>query len=144
MGEIVSIWIKRAHRGPMDRVREAELVAGRGVRGSADQGRKRQITIITEESWDEAQEAVGMAVDPSARRANVLVRGLDLESSRGKLLRLGDCVVRVFGETRPCNLMDEVQPGLREALKPRWRGGVFGEIVEGGTIHVGDAASLLP
>ncbi|HEY3055319.1 MAG TPA: MOSC domain-containing protein [Thermoanaerobaculia bacterium] len=144
MGEIVSIWIKRAHRGPMDRVSEAELVAGRGLRGSADQGRKRQITIITEESWDEAQEAVGVAVDPSARRANVLVRGLDLESSRGKLMRLGDCIVRVYGETRPCNLMEEAQPGLRDALKPRWRGGVFGEIVEGGTIHVGDAASLLP
>lgn len=143
MGEIVSIWIKRAHRGPMDRVSQADLVAGRGVRGSADQG-KRQITIITEESWDEAQEAVGVAVDPSARRANVLVRGLDLESSRGKLMRLGDCIVRVYGETRPCNLMEEAQPGLRDALKPRWRGGVFGEIVEGGTIHVGDAASLLP
>ncbi|HKS23281.1 MAG TPA: hypothetical protein VJZ76_10815 [Thermoanaerobaculia bacterium] len=29
--------------------------------------------------------------------------------------------------------------GLRAALKPHWRGGVFGEIVEGGTIATGDA-----
>ena len=144
MGEIVSIWIKRAHRGPMDRVTEAELLAGRGVRGSADQGGRRQITIIAEESWDDAQEALGVGVDPSARRANVLLRGVDLQDSRGKLLRLGSCVVRVYGETRPCHLMDEAEQGLRDALKPNWRGGVFGEIVEGGTIRVGDAASLLP
>jgi MOSC domain-containing protein YiiM len=143
VGEIASIWIKRAHRGKMDRVDSAELVAGRGLVGSADQGRKRQITIISEAAWDEAQEELGAAVDPSARRANVMLRGVDLENSRGKTLKLGGCVIRVFGETRPSERMDEAQPGLRAALRPRWRGGVFGEILEGGTIHVGDAAAIL-
>jgi len=137
-GLIISIWTKRAHRGPMDRVESAELVAGRGLRGSADQGGKRQITIISEGSWDDAQEELGVEVNPSARRANVLVRGVDLEDSAGKLLRLGGCVIRIDGETRPCHLMDEAQQGLRAALRSHWRGGVFGEIVEGGTIRVGD------
>ncbi len=127
----------------MDPVDSAELVTGRGLRGSADQGRKRQITIISEAAWDEAQEEVGVAVDPSARRANVMIRGIDLENSAGKTLKLGDCVIRVFGETRPCERMDEAQPGLRDALRPRWRGGVFAEILEGGTIHVGDAAAIV-
>jgi MOSC domain-containing protein YiiM len=144
MGEVVSIWIKRAHRGPMDRVNEAELVAGRGVSGSADQGGKRQITMIAEESWDDALEVLGIGVDPSERRANVLLRGVDLRDSRGKLLRVGSAVVRVYGETRPCHLMDEARQGLRDALRPNWRGGVFGEIIEGGTVRVRDAASLLP
>ena len=128
----------------MDRVGEAELIPGRGLRGSADQGGKRQITIIAEESWEEAEEELGMFVDPSARRANVMIRGIDLIDSRGKLLRLGDCTIRIYGETRPCHLMDEAQEGLRNALKPRWRGGVFGEIIDGGTIRVGDETSLLP
>jgi MOSC domain-containing protein YiiM len=143
VGEIASIWIKRAHRGKMDRVDSAELVAGRGLSGSADQGHKRQITIISESAWDEAVEELGVAVDPSSRRANVMLRGIDLEESRGKTLKLGDCVVRVFGETRPCERMDEAQQGLRAALRPRWRGGVFGEILEGGTIRVGDAVEIL-
>jgi MOSC domain-containing protein YiiM len=142
MGEIVSIWIKRAHRGPMDRVTEADLVAGRGVRNSADQSGKRQITIISEESWDHVQQDLGMAVDPSARRANILVRDIDFDDSRGKLLQLGPCVIRVHGETRPCHQMDEAQEGLRNALRPNWRGGVFGEILEGGTIHIGDRVIL--
>ena len=51
---VKAIWIKRAHRGPMDRVEQAELVAGGGVRGSADRGGRRQISIISEEAWEAA------------------------------------------------------------------------------------------
>ena len=140
MGEIVSIWIKRAHGGPMDRVGEAEMVAGRGLRGNADQGGRRQVTIIDEGAWAEAQLELGVDVDPSARRANVMLRGIDLEESRGKTLRLGECEIRIFGETRPCHQMDHAYDGLREVLRAPWRAGAFGEIVQGGTIRVGDAA----
>ena len=115
MGEVVTIWLKRFKRGPMDRVLFAEAVAGRGLRGNANQGGKRQITIIEESRWQEACGEVGVAVDPSARRANVMVRGVDLENSRGRLLRIGPCVVRIYNETRPCEQMEDAQPGLRAA-----------------------------
>jgi len=144
MPNVRAIWIKRAHRGPMDRVDRAELVAGRGVRGSANQGGRRQVSIISQEAWDAAIEQLGVAVDPSARRANVMVSGVDLEDSRGKLLRLGPTLIRILGEVRPCERMDEAEEGLRNALKPHWRGGVFGEILEGGTIAVGDSAVIVP
>jgi len=143
MGEIAAIWIKRFKRGPMDAVTEAQLIAGRGLVGNANQGGKRQITIIDEARWSEAQEEVGVAVPPTARRANVMLRGIDLENTHRKLLRLGDCVVRIYGEVRPCERMEEAQRGLRAALSPRWRGGAFGEIIEGGTIRVGDDAEWL-
>ncbi len=99
--------------------------------------------MIDEAAWQDARREVGADVDPSARRANVLVRGVDLSESRGQTLHLGECVVRLLGETRPCQLMDDAQPGLREALKPDWRGGAFGEIVVGGTIRVGDEATMV-
>jgi MOSC domain-containing protein YiiM len=142
-GQLIAIWTKRAHRGPMDGVAEAELEAGRGVRGSADQGGKRQITVIDEAAWLDATAEAGGHVDSSKRRANVLLRGLDLRNSRGRMLRLGQCTVRVHGETRPCERMDEALPGLREAMKSEWRGGVYGEIVDGGTIRVGDTAEWI-
>lgn len=140
MAEIVAIWIKRFKGGPMDRVAEASLLAGRGLVGNANQGGKRQITLIDEARWREAQEELGVDVDPGARRANVMLRGIDLERSHERVLRLGECLIRIYGETRPCELMEEAQPGLRRALVVRWRGGAFGEIVEGGTIRVGDRA----
>lgn len=142
-GEVVNIWIKRAHYGVMDSVESAEAIAGRGLVGNADQGRRRQITIIDEAAWREAAAETGHDVDPSRRRANVMLRGIALADSRGKLLRLGACLVRVLGETRPCERMEEAQAGLRKALSPNWRAGVFGEIVEGGAIRVGDRAELV-
>ncbi len=139
-GEIVHIWIKRFKRGPMDRVQEAHLIAGRGIVDNANQAGKRQVTLIDEAAWGDAQKDLGVEVDPSARRANVMLRGIDLRDSRGKTLRLGDCVIRLVGETRPCNQMDDAQQGLRAALDPIWRGGAYGEVVEGGTIRPGDSA----
>lgn len=140
MGEVVTIWLKRFKRGPMDPVLFAEAVPGRGLAGNANQGGKRQVTIIDEARWREAQEELGANVDPSTRRANLMLRGIDLEGQRGRSLRIGSCVVRIYNETRPCEQMEEAHAGLLDALKPRWRGGAFGEVIEGGMIQVGDAA----
>lgn len=140
MPEVVAIWIKRFKHGPMDPVAEAEAVEGRGLKGNANQGGKRQVTLIDEARWREAQEELGVEVDPRARRANVMLRGIDLEGAHGRTLRIGHTLLRIYGETRPCHQMEEAQPGLRAALTPRWRGGAFAEVVAGGVIRVGDPA----
>lgn len=142
-GEVVSIWIKRSHRGVMDLVNDAQVIAGRGLVGNADQGRRRQVTIIDETAWTAAAAETGHDVDPSKRRANIMLRGIDLEQSRGRHLRIGTCLVRILGETTPCERMEEAQPGLRNALRTAWRAGVFGEIVEGGPIRIGDTAEFI-
>jgi MOSC domain-containing protein YiiM len=139
-GTVAAIWLKRFKRGPMDAVDQAEFVAGRGLRGNANQGGKRQVTIIDEAAWQDAQRDVGALVEPSARRANVMLRGIDLRRTRGKELRIGEAIIRVYGETRPCERMEEACRGLRSALSPEWRGGVFAEVVSAGVVHVGDAA----
>jgi len=124
----------------MDPVNEAEAVQGRGLTNNANQGGKRQVTLIDESRWREAQDQLGIEVDPRTRRANVMLRGIDLERTNGRLLRIGTCVLRIYGETRPCEQMEEAQAGLREALRPRWRGGAFAEVVTSGTIRIGDRA----
>ncbi|MFN2442284.1 MAG: MOSC domain-containing protein [Thermoanaerobaculia bacterium] len=142
MAEVLSIWIKRAHGGVMDAVEEATLVVGSGVEGSADQGGRRQITVLDEAAWQRACRDAGAEVDPKKRRANVLVRGVELEGTQGKVLRIGSCHILIHGETRPCNLMDEMQPGLRSAMGPEWRGGVYGEILDAGQIRIGDEVEV--
>lgn len=137
--ELVAIWIKRAKRGVMDSVQSATAITGRGLLGNANQGGRRQVTIIEEAAWREAQRALGVNVPPAARRANLLVRGVSLEATAGRTLRVGHVLIRVWGETRPCYQMDEAEPGLRRALEPHWQAGVSGEILQGGELHVGDA-----
>jgi MOSC domain-containing protein YiiM len=141
-GTVVAIWIKRSHRGVMDPVDEAEAIAGQGLSGNADRSRRRQVTIIDETAWNAAAAETGHAVDPSKRRANIMLRGIGLEQSRGRHLRIGRCLIHILGETTPCERMEEAQTGLRDALRPARRAGVFGEIVEGGPVRLGDTAEL--
>jgi MOSC domain-containing protein YiiM len=137
MGRLAGIWIKRMHRGPMDAADAGELVAGRGLRGNATQGGRRQVTIMALDRWQALTAQLPGPPDPAIRRANLLVAGVDLDDSRGRILRIGEARVRIFGETRPCHQMDEACPGLLAALSPPWGGGAFGEVIEGGAIAVG-------
>lgn len=139
MPRLERIWIKRRRRAPTEEVLRATLIAGSGIDGNADRGGRRQVTILSADRWAEIMAEVGAGLDPGARRANLLVSGIDLAESRGRILRVGPCELRVRGETRPCERMDEALPGLREAMRARWGGGVFAEVVTGGEIAAGDA-----
>lgn len=144
IGRLENIWIKRVHRGPMDAASCATLRAGQGIVGNADQRGRRQITLIESLAWDTAIEQVGVAVEPAARRANLLISGLSLAGSRGRTLRVGACELRINGETRPCERMDEAQPGLRAALSVPWRGGAFAEVLNDAEIELGAAVEWVP
>ena len=132
------IWIKRATLGPMDGSLLASLRADRGLVGNANQGGRRQVTILAAERWAAHMEALGATLDPSVRRANLLVRGIPLEDSRGRVLCVGNVRLRIAGETKPCHQMDEVFPGLQDVMRPNWGGGAFAVVLNDGAIAVGD------
>ena len=140
-GKLQAIWIKRMKRGPMDAVDVAELVSSRGIKGNANQGGRRQVTVIEEEIWQMLMQRLDGSLPPSARRANLMVKGVSLANSRGRVLQIGRCHIRIFGETKPCERMDEALVGLREAMRPDWSGGAFGEVLDDGRIAVGDAVA---
>lgn len=136
-GRLEAIWIKQAHREPMDPVRVAQLDTQGGIVGNADFGARRQVTVIAKEVWDHLPGEILANVDPSARRANLMVSGIRLEETGGRILRVGTCRIRIQGETKPCHRMDEAYPGLKDALLANWGGGAYGQVLDNGEIEVG-------
>lgn len=124
-------------RGPMDSVSQATLRVGSGLLGNANQGGKRQVTILEREVWEQLMREVDGLLPASARRANLLISGLSLHRSRKRILRIGRCRIRILGETRPCERMEEACAGLQEAMSRPWAGGAFGEVLDDGEILVG-------
>jgi len=138
MGRLEQIWIKRAHRGLMDPAQHAVLEAGKGLVGNANYGGRRHVTIISAERWAELVALLGAEIDPAARRANLLVSGVELAETRNRVLRVGSCRLLIGGETRPCERMEEAHAGLQEAMKTRWGGGAWAQVEQGGTLGLGD------
>jgi 8-oxo-dGTP pyrophosphatase MutT (NUDIX family) len=124
----------------MDGRLTARALPGKGLAGCANNSRTRQVTIIEREVWEELMTETGGDAPPSVRRANLMVSGLQLVDSRNRLLRAGTSLLRIAGETKPCETMDKVITGLRAAMYPAWRGGAFAQVLEEGDITVGDSA----
>lgn len=144
MARLLRIWLRPSTRTPPRPVERATAVAGVGLEGDHAHGGKRQVTLLSRESWADAlAELGGGELDPSSRRANLLVEGVDLGATIGKRLRVGAVELMVMGETRPCQLMDDARLGLRDALVPACRGGVFAQIVSGGEVATGDPVEVM-
>jgi MOSC domain-containing protein YiiM len=143
-GRVEAIWVKRSVRGVMDPADEVDMVAGKGIARDASYGRsRRQVTMIEKEVFDRVRAALP-AAEPIMRRANVMLSGVRLAESRGRVLRVGGVRILIGGETRPCERMDRQCAGLRSALSEDWGGGAYGVVLDDGLVRVGDAAELEP
>lgn len=139
MGKVLQIAIREASRAPMQMLNKASVTSEKGLEGDF-RGRVsgRQVTVVAREAWEAACLDLGMDIDWTERRANILVEGVDLKETTGKQLHVGDVVFEITGETTPCSRMDQAQEGLRQSLEPDWRGGALCVIHKAGEIHVGD------
>ena len=143
MGKLIGIAIKHESQGPMTELQRAGITLEAGV---ADDFRgkpgKRQVTVLSRESWGDVCAQLGQVLPWTTRRANLLVEGVGLSESIGSKLRVGGAVLEITGETKPCPKMDKAVLGLKDALVPKWRAGVTCSVVEPGDVEIGDAVSL--
>lgn len=138
MGKLLTIFAREKWGGEMRSLDEGNLVKGKGLTEDVSFGGRRQVTIIEREKWHAVTEKLNADLPPESRRANLMIEGVNLEETKGRILKIGACRIQISGETKPCAAMDERFSGLKNALKPNWNGGAFGNVVEGGKISVGD------
>jgi len=141
-GTVVEIHLYPTVGAPATTLLAVEAVVGAGLTGDQRRRPTRQVTVLALEDWQRALDEIGADLPPCARRANVVVSGIDLPATVGQRLRLGEVELQIHGETKPCDQMDAAEQGLREALVPSLRGGVHGSIEIGGALRVGDEVRL--
>ena len=119
------------------------LTPENGVIGDHGTSKNRQVTLLDEANWVAACEEISAELPWTTRRANILVQGLDLPKLVDQRVRVGTALVEVIGEVDPCYVMDAAQHGLKDALKPDWRGGVYARVIESGIVASGDKISQI-
>jgi MOSC domain-containing protein YiiM len=122
----------------MRELEAAKAVKDRGFDGCIHgrPGSKRQILIMDLETLQ------NLELEPGTLKENITTCGLKVPDLReGHRVRAGEALLEVTGPCHPCHLMDEIRPGLQEAL--RGRRGILCRVVEGGTVRPGDRIELL-
>jgi len=142
MGRLLAIARAARKRAPLAETETAEVTLELGIVGDVRGTKpKRQVTILFREGWEGACRDLGVALPWVTRRANLLVEGIAVPRE-GTRLAVGETVLEVMEETKPCQVMEAACRGLRGVLTPDWRGGVTCRVLKGGTIHVGDAVEV--
>lgn len=144
MARLAGIARRQKKRAPMETLDSAEISIESGVANDS-RGRpgKRQVSLLSADAWRAACAEIGADAPWTTRRSNLLIEGLELPREPGRILAIGDVRLRTSVEIDPCSRMDEQVPGLTEALRPDWRGGVGCEVLAGGTVSVGDEVTLV-
>lgn len=136
---VVALHLSQSRRAPLLAVERVNAVLESGLEGDrhAKPKSRRQVLLVEQEVLDQ----FGLA--PGAIREQVTVRGLDLGTLvLGARIRVGGAVLEAAGPCHPCERMEEIQPGLKQALVGRR--GRFVRVVAAGAIAVGDALEVEP
>ena len=143
LGTLQGIAIREASRAPMQEQQQVEVTTTHGIVQDYRGTGLRQVTLLDVGQWQEVLDALGIDLPWHTRRANLLIAGIDLPATVGRRLQIGSCRFAIGGETTPCERMDELHPGLRHVLRPHLRGGVWGKVLQGGSLRVGDSVQVL-
>lgn len=142
-GTLQGIAVRATSRAPMQEQQHVEVTITHGIVQDYRGAGLRQVTLLDRAQWQAVLDELGIDLPWYTRRANLLIAGLDLQAAVGRRLQVGACRFAIGGETTPCSRMDELHPGLRRALTPHMRGGVWGKVLQGGPLRVGDSVHIL-
>ena len=110
------------------------------------QNPKAQVTLLSANVWDSICQSLNTSLDWTERRANLLINDLDFSEGQaliGQQIQVGTLLLEITAETDPCQRMEALCPGLKNALTPNWHGGVRCQVLKEATIQLGDQVHFL-
>ncbi len=136
MARVLHLFRAPKRRAPMEELQAAEIVENAGLAGCAHArpNGKRQVLLMDVETLR------SMSLEPGIIRENITTEGLEVNALQtGQRLNVGAVELVVSAVCEPCELMDEIRPGLQEELVGRR--GMLCRVVRGGTVRPGDEIS---
>ena len=145
VGSVIGILTAADAESPLRRVDRVEAVAGRGLMGDryyngrgtfSGPGRGYQLTLVEAEVLDSVDLPWEQA------RRNIVTRGIALNALVGHHFKIGavECIGRRLAE--PCAHLEKLaRPGLLRPLVHR--GGLRADILESGSISIGDSVAIV-
>jgi MOSC domain-containing protein YiiM len=133
-------------------VNEVLAVPGRGLEGdryfhgrgsfSRWPGEGRDVTFIELEAVEAILREHGIDLRDGRSRRNIITSGGSLAELNGRVFRVGGAVVWGARECAPCRHLERLLSAeLMESMKGR--GGLRGNVRQGGPIRVGDVIELV-
>ena len=144
VGKVEWLGVRPAARAEIEVRQQIEVdvehsILGDHYRGAA--GSKRQVTLLQSEHLDVLQKILGVSIVPEMLRRNIVVSGINLQSLKGHEFQIGGAILKGTGNCPPCSRMEEnLGPGGYNAM--RGHGGLTAQIVQSGTVCVGDRVRL--
>ena len=141
-GRITWIGLRPARRSDVQAVDRAQAGLS-GLAGDHARAGRRAVTLIQAEHLPVIAVLAGLSeVPPETLRRNLVVSGLNLSATRGRVLAIGAARLRVTGPCAPCSRMEHaLGPGGYNAM--RGNGGWCAEILASGDIETGAPVTVL-
>jgi len=139
-GIIEKVNVRSKRLNPVTAVDQIMALKNIGLEGDhySFAGGDRQVTLIQAEHLEAMASILGVkSIAPELTRRNLVVRGINLLSLKGKQFYAGEALLEYSGECHPCSRMEKsFGPGAYNAM--RGHGGITARILSGGLIKIGD------
>ena len=139
-GIIEMVFVRPKRLDPVMPVQQVMALENIGLEGDhySHVGGDRQVTLIQAEHLVAIASMLAVErVAPELTRRNLVIRGINLLSLKGKRFKAGDAILEYSGECHPCSRMEKnLGPGAYNAM--RGHGGISAKVISGGLIKIGD------
>ena len=142
-GKVVSINISEKKGTPKKQIAEGVLIEDFGFEGDAHAGKwNRQVSLLGVESIEKAKKGPTDGLCHGVFAENITTEGIDLKGMPvGTRVRVGEAEVEISQIGKVCHTRCAIYYLAGDCIFPRE--GIFGWVVEPGTVRVGDRMEVL-
>ena len=142
MGQVIEIGISKTKGNKIENVSKIEAVKGKGLlndrKFQENNQKERQVTLIEIENIIHFNTISQTKILPIDFRRNIITKGIKLNDLLGKEFFVGKIKLKAHDLCKPCKYLQDKLKQSNFIKEFMYTGGLRCEILNSGTINVGD------